>query len=74
MSDNHFRSSTNGDDIGDNFYVFDIRYQKNLESAQPKNVKIKFSANIPAGMYSYALPLTNRMVSSSNGQRHFDLI
>ena len=35
ISDNDFRTSNDDDDIGYSFYAFDIRYQKNLESAQP---------------------------------------
>ena len=41
-------------------YVFDIRHQKNLESAQPIKVEFKFSENIPAGIYVYASVLTNK--------------
>ena len=76
VSFNHdFRSTNNGDDIGYNLYVFDIRYQKNLKSAQPIKIEFKFSEKIPAGIYGYTLVLTKRLVSiSSDGQRHFDLI
>ena len=35
ISDADFRSSNNGDNIGYNIYVFDIRYHKNFESSQP---------------------------------------
>ena len=49
MSDNDFRSSNEGNTIGYNLYVFDIRYRKSLESAQPIKVEFKFSENIPAG-------------------------
>ena len=74
ISDHDFRSSNNDDDIGYNYYVFDIRYQKYQEPAQPIKVEIKFSENIPAGKYGYALVLTNKLVSiGSDGQRHFDL-
>ena len=69
------RSSNEGNDIGYNLYVFDIRYQKKLESAQPIKVKFNFLAIVPAGIYGYALVLTNNLVSiSSDGQRHFGLI
>ena len=75
ISDNDFRSSNNDADIGYNSYVFDIRYQKTLESAQPIKVEFIFSGKIPAGMYGYALVLTNKLVSkSSDGHCHFDLI
>ena len=74
ISDNDFRSSNNNNDIGYSLYVFDIRYQKNFENAQPIKVEFKFSENIPAGIYGYALVLTNKLASmSSDGQRHFDL-
>ena len=33
ISDIEFRSSNDDNDIGYNFYIFYIRYQKNLESA-----------------------------------------
>ena len=52
----------------------DIRYQKNFESAKPIKVKFKFHGVIPAGIYDYALVLTNRPKSiGSDGQRHFDI-
>ena len=74
ISDDDFRSSNNGDNIGYNIYVFDIRYQKNFESSQPIKVEFKFDGVIPAGIYGYALVLTNRIISiSSDGQRMFDL-
>ena len=75
VSEHDFRASNDDNDIGYKFYVFDIRFQKNLESAQPIKVEFKFSENIPAGIYGYALVLTNKLVSiSSDGQRHFGLI
>ena len=74
-SDNDFRSSNNDNFIGFNLYVFNIRYQKNLENAQPIKVEFKFSENIPGGIYGYAVVLTNRLVNvSSDGERHFYLI
>ena len=75
ISDHDFRSSNDGNDIGYNLYVFDIRYQKNFESAQPMKVEFKFDGVISAGIYGYALTLTNKLASiSSDGERHFDLI
>ena len=63
------------DVVGYNLCAFDIRYQINLESAQPINVEFKFSENIPAGIYGYALVLTNKLENiGSDCQRHFDLI
>ena len=57
------------------YFFFDIRYQKSLESSQPNKIEIKFFENLPAGIYGFALVLTNKLVSmSSDGQRHFDLI
>ena len=74
ISDADFRSSNNDDNIGYNIYVFDIRYQKNFESSQPIKVEFKFDEVVPAGIYGYALVLTNKLVSiSSDGQRMFDL-
>ena len=75
ISDEDFRSSKNNNDIGYNLYVFDIRYQKNFENSQPIKVEFKFIVVVPAGIYGYALVLTNKRISiSSDGQPLFDLI
>ena len=75
ITEDDFRSSNEGNNIGYNIYAFDIRYQKNFENAQPVKVEIKFSENIPAGIYGYALVLTNKLISiTSDGQRMFDLV
>ena len=75
ISEDDFRSSNEGNNIGYNIYAFDIRYRKNFENAQPVKVEFKFSENIPAGIYGYALVLTNKLISiSSDGQRMFDLV
>ena len=74
ISDADFRSSNNDNNIGYNTHVFDIRYQKIFESSQPIKVEFKFDEVIPAGIYGYALVLTNKLISiSSDGQRVFDL-
>ena len=74
ISDNDFRSSNDGDNIGYNIYVFDIRYQKNFENSQPIKVEFKFDGVVPAGIYGYDLVLTNSLISiSSDGQRMFNL-
>ena len=74
ISEDDFRSSNEGNNFGYNIYDFDIRYQKNFENSQPVKVEFKFSENIAAGIYGYALVLTNRLASiSSDGQRKFDL-
>ena len=74
ITEDDFRSSNEGNNIGYNIYAFDIRYQKIFENAQPVKVEFKFSENIPAGIYGYALVLTNRLASiTSDGQRMFDL-
>ena len=62
ISDADFRSSNDGDNIAYNIYVFDIRYQKNFESSQPIKVEFKFHGVIPAGIYGYALVLTNKLI------------
>ena len=73
ISDHDFRSSNDGNNIGYNLYVFEIRYQKIFQSAQPIKVEFKVEGVVPAGIYGYALMLTNRLISiSSDGQRHFD--
>ena len=75
ISEHDFRSSNGGNNIGYNIYAFDMRYQKNFESSQPIKVEFKFDDVVPAGIYGYALFLTNRSISiSSDGQRMFDLI
>ena len=74
ISDADFRSSNDGKNIGYNIYAFDIKYQKNFESSQPIKVEFKFDGVVPAGIYGYALVLTNKLISiSSDGQRMFDL-
>ena len=74
ISEDDFRSSNEGNNIGYNKYSFDIRSMKNFENSQPVKVEFKFSENIDAGVYMYALVLTNRLASiSSDGQRMFDL-
>ena len=40
ISEDDFRSANNGNNIGYNIQVFDIRYQKNYQSGQ--SVKIEF--------------------------------
>ena len=72
ISDHDCRSSNSNNDIGYKLYVFDIRYQINFESAQPFKVEFEFDGVVPAGIYGYALVLTNRLLSiSSDGQRMF---
>ena len=74
VSEDDFRSSDEGNNIGYNIYAFDIRYQKNFENAQPVKVEFKTSENVAAGIYGYALVLTNKLISiSSDGLRMFDL-
>ena len=74
ISEDDFRSSNEGANIGYKIHCFDIRYQKNYESGQSIKVEFKFNRVIAAGIYGYALVLTNRLVSiSSDGQRMFDL-
>ena len=74
ISEHDFRSSNDVNDIGYNIYAFDIGYQKKFESSQPIKVEFKFDGVVPAGIYGYALVLTNKLISmSSDGQRMFDL-
>ena len=63
ISDSGFRSTNDGNSIGINLYVFDLRNQKNFESAQPIKVEFIFDAVIAAGIYGYALVLTNKLIS-----------
>ena len=74
ISEDDFRWSNDGDNIGYNIHVVDIRYQKNYDSGQSVKVEFNFDRVIPAGIYGYALVLTNRLVSKrSDGLRMFDL-
>ena len=73
-SDDHFRSTNDGNIVGHSLGVFDIKYQKNFESVQPIKVEFKFDGVVPAGVYGYALVSTNRFISkSSDEQSNFDL-
>ena len=75
ISQHDFRSSNDCNNIRENLYVFDIRYQKNFGSAQSVKVEFKFTGNVPEILNSYALVLTNKVISiSSDGQTQFDLI
>ena len=75
ISEVDYRSSNDGNDIGYGIHSFDIRFQKNFESAQPVKLEFKFDGVISAGIHGYALFLTNTLVSiSSDGQRMFHLV
>ena len=65
LSDNDFKSTNINNNIGYNLYVFDIRYQKSFESAQPLKIEFKHDGVVPAGIYWYALVLTNKLISIS---------
>ena len=68
-------SDTRADNIGYNFYVFDIRCQKNFTNSQPIKVEFEFDGVVPNDVNGYALVLTTKLLSiSSDGQHHFDLI
>ena len=43
LSEDDFRSSNDGDEIGYNIHIFDTRYRKNFESARAIQVEFKFS-------------------------------
>ena len=74
ISQDDFRSSNDGDKNGYSIHSFDKRYQKNFESGQSVKVEFKLDGVVLAGIYGYALVLTNRLVSiSSDEQRKFDL-
>ena len=57
-------------------FIFDIRYQKNFFSAQPrppKKLSFKFVGILPAGVGAYARAITNKLNSSSDvGLRPFE--
>ena len=50
ISEHDFRSSNAVDKIGYGLYAFDIRYQKNFESAQQMKVEFNFDGVIPVGV------------------------
>ena len=75
ISEDDFRSDNNGNNIGYNIHVFDIRYQKNYQSGQSVKIEFKLDKIVPAAIYGYALVLTNRLGSiSTDGQRILDLV
>ena len=75
MSEDDFRSSNvRVDDVGYNFYVFDIRYQKNFTNSQRIKVEFNFDGVVPVDISGYALVLTNLFSISSDGERHFEFI
>ena len=75
LSEHDFRFCNDVDNIGYNLYVFDIRCQKNFKLSQPTKIENKFPEIIDAGIYGYALVLTNELVSiNSDGQQLFDII
>ena len=63
ISEHDFRSSNDSNNIGYILYAFDIRYQKNFEISQPIKVEFKFDGVVPAGIYGYALVLTDSLLS-----------
>ena len=63
ISDIDSTSSNDANDIRYVLHVFDIRYQKNFESAQPIKVELNFSENFSGGITGCASVLTNKLVS-----------
>ena len=75
ITEDDFRSDNNGNNIGHNIHVFDIRYEKKYQSGQSVKIEFKLDKIVPAGVYGFALVLANRLVSiSSDGQRMLDLV
>ena len=58
------------------FYTFSIKDIRKLSQLlNQKKMKLIYSEIVPAGIYGYALVLTNKIVSiGRDGQRNFDLI
>ena len=50
ISEHDFRSSNDDDNIGYGLYVFDIRYQKIFESAQPVKLEFKLDGTITGNL------------------------
>ena len=76
ISEEDLRSSiVRADDVGNNLYVFNIRYRKIFTASQPIKVEFKFVGVVFYAITGFALDLTHKLASiSSDGQRHFDLI
>ena len=75
VSEDDFRSDNNCKNIGYNIHVSDIRYQKKYQSGQSVKIEVELVKIVPAGVFGYALLLTNRLVNiSSDGQRMLDLV
>ena len=76
ISEEDFRTSNvRAVDVGYNLYVFDKRYQKNYTASQPIKMEYKFNGVTSSDVNGCDLVLTKKLVStSSDGQRHFDLI
>ena len=49
ISEHDIRSSNDGDNIAYGLHVCDLRYQKNIESAEPSKVEFKFQQTSPLG-------------------------
>ena len=57
------------DDVGFNFYVFDIKYHQTLTASQPNEVEFKSEGFVSNNINGYALVLTNKLIMlSSDGQ------
>ena len=50
-SEDEFRSSNDGDNIGYNIHSFHERYQKKFETAQPVKVEFKLDGVVPAEIW-----------------------
>ena len=57
ITEDHFQSSNDGDNIDYNSHAFDIRYQQKYESGSSVEVQFKLDGVVPAGIYGYALVL-----------------
>ena len=51
ISEDDFRSSKDGNNIGYNIHRFDIRFQKNFESGPSVKVEFKLDGVVPVGIY-----------------------
>ena len=50
ISEDDFRSSNDGDNIGYNKHCFDLRYQKNFENGQSVKVEFELDGVIPVAI------------------------
>ena len=63
ISDQKYRSSNDGDDVGYDLFVFSMQYQKkNLAADQKITVEFNYSEDVLASVNGYTLVITSTLV------------